>query len=166
MGPDTNDADGAAATAGTELMTLIARAHPEFEPRWKAHLADWGDDDRLPYIDISQYAHFIDEELFEEGHADRVRTALNSLEEFFLQGDEYTRDLIAIGFIEDLQNYTTSRPDGHDTVLALLPPILTKVWKFVDSLWAGKSNLAEVLEAESATDGPKPSWNQVLNLSE
>lgn len=143
-------------------MTLIARAHPEFEPRWMAHLADWGDDDRLPYIDISQYAHFIDEELFEEGHADRVRAALNSLEEFFLQGDEYTRDLIAIGFIEDLQNYTASRPDGHATVLKLFPPTLLKVWKFVAGLWAGKSSLMEVIEEEARYSGPKRTWAEVL----
>lgn len=160
-------------SAGRALMERLNDAFPGFGPRWKEHRSFWDDDEPVPYLDISEFARFIRDELFERGLTHEAQRACEFLEQLFLDGNELTRDLIAYGFIEDLQTFATHYPNGYATIIPLLPPTLLKVWRYVDRLWAGKSSLAEVLVDESRRAAASPNgspsqltWSAYLNLSD
>jgi len=144
---DSGDAS-ALRSAGQVLMQQIHSALPRFGADWEKHLEFWDGEVAGPFNDISPFAHFIDEELFNKGEIEEVRRAMLLLEELFKAGDQSTRNLIGIGFIEDLSNITSWRPSGHSTVIPLLPETLLEVWKEIERQWAGKSSLIEVIEAE------------------
>jgi len=159
----------ASQVAGEKLMTLLRAEFPEFEPAWQKHVASWEGESAGSYLDIAEFARFIDEDLLERRQSAASERAFHLLEKTFLEGDEPTRDLIAIGFIEDLQNYSSRRKGGQATILPLLPPTLLRVWREIERQWAGHSNLAEVIEAENRNAGKLPSaehrskWDAVIN---
>jgi hypothetical protein len=144
--------------------TLIIRLREEF-PRFAATCCE--DESDGPYIDISHFAHFVDEELLGRGQVEEIRRALLVLDQLFLEGDEPTRDLIGIGFIEDIQNILSGRENGYRTMIPLLPPTLLKVWNQIEKQWTGHTSLMDVIEAERArsADGRQPtSWTEILDL--
>jgi len=159
-------------TAGRALIMRLCEEFPRFAVAWEKYLAGWGGESCGPYMDIAEFAHFVDNELFTGGEHEEIRRAFLVLDHLFLNGDEPTRDLIGIGFVEDLQNILSGSTDGHSTVIPLLPPTLLKVWGRIEKQWAGHSSLMEVLEAEVAqtrnADGQllasHPTWAQLFDL--
>jgi len=116
---------------------------------------------------LSSFAHFVDKELLGKGQVEEIRRALLLLDKLFLESNEPTRDLIGIGFIEDLQNILSGQANGCRTMIPLLPPTLLKVWNQIEKQWAGHSSLMEVIEAEMAqsAEGRQPaSWAEILGL--
>jgi len=164
----------ASQAAGEKLMALLRAEFPEFEPAWQEHVAFCEGAPAGSYLDISVFARFIHDDLFERRQTATAERAFHLFEKTFLDGDEPTRDLIAIGFIEDLQNYSSSRNAGHARIVPLLPPVLMKVWKEIERQWAGHSSLADVIEAENrnsnetrAPTGPNQSkWADLINSIE
>jgi hypothetical protein len=142
--------DRSIALAGLSLIASLRESFPRFEQEWLEHLAFWHGETAGPYNDINVFAHFIVDELFVHQQYEEGRRAFLLLDQLFLVGDDATRDLIGIGFIEDLGNITSNRADGHTTIIPYLPPTLHEVWKIIDNLWAGHHSLAEVLRWEAA----------------
>lgn len=150
----------------------LCEEFPRFAVAWAKYLADWGGESCGPYLDIAEFAHFVDKELFTGGEHEEIRRAFLVLDRLFIEGDEPTRDLIGIGFVEDLQNILSWRTNGHSTVIPILPPTLLKVWGQIEKQWAGHGNLMEVIEAEVAQSkdvegylqASHPTWAQLLNL--
>jgi hypothetical protein len=157
--------------AGRALMLRLREAVPLFEAAWLAHLEYWEGEPAGSYIDISEFAHFTDE-LLVRGENKELARILQLLDDLFIDGDEATRDLIGIGYIEDLQNTLSGRINGYSTVIPLLPPTLLKVWNQIEKQWAGHGSLMEVLEAERAQSvnqgsiqpSPQPTWAELLQL--
>jgi hypothetical protein len=150
----------ALVVAGHALMFRLREAFPRFESRWAEHLAFWSGEPAGAYNDIGPFSHFIDEELFIHGEKDEVRRAFFLIEELFLSGSQSTRDLIGIGFIEDLRNISSHRVNGHETLIPYLPPTLLRVWNDIARQWIGRSSLADVIRAERAWrihDADRPS---------
>jgi hypothetical protein len=143
----------------SQLIAQLRESFPRFEREWSQHVAFWQGEAAGPYNDINVFAHFIVDELFVQQQYDEGRRAFLLLDQLFLAGDDATRDLIGIGFIEDIGNITSGRADGHITILPYLPPTLFEVWKIIDNLWAGHQSLAEVLrwEAENSLDNESQS---------
>jgi hypothetical protein len=162
--PDENLERIALEHAGKTLMLRLREAFPHFEETWAAHVAYWGVEPAGAFLDISEFAHFVDKKLFHVGKLEEIRRALLLLEGLFLKGDKATRDLIGIGFVEDLQTILSGRVDGYNKVIPLLPPTLLKVWKQIEKQWAGHNSLMEVIRAE-ATQSQQSTWSQLLNLS-
>jgi hypothetical protein len=142
--------DRSIALAGLALIASLRESFPRFEQEWLEHLAFWHGETAGPYNDINVFAHFIVDELFVHQQYEEGRRAFLLLDQLFLVGDDATRDLIGIGFIEDLGNITSNRADGHTTIIPYLPPTLHEVWKIIDNLWAGHHSLTEVLRWEAA----------------
>ncbi len=165
---DDSAEDIALENAGRALMIRLRRGFPRFAETWATYLADWGGESVGPYIDIGEFAHFVDKQLLCDGQIEEIRRALLLLDELFLEGNEPTRDLIGMGFIEDLQNILSGRTNGYRTVIPLLPPTLLKVWNQIEKQWAGHSSLMDVIEAEVAQSkipgGRKLSWAEILDL--
>ncbi len=129
-------------------MLEICATFPGFVESWNEHLAEWGGKPAGSFNDINVFAHFIDCTLFEHGNREAARQAFLLLERLFLAGNQATRTLIGIGFIEDIANISSWRGNGHATVFPMLPPTLVKVWGEIEGMWAGKSSLMEVIDAE------------------
>ena len=136
--------------AGQSLMPRLIEQFPRFKRRWSEHLAFWNGEVAGAFNDIAAFAHFLDDELFLYNQQAEVRKALLLIERLFNEGDQATRNLIGIGLIEDLQNITSHRHDGHATLIPYLPETLRKVWDEVARMWAGHSSLADVVRAERA----------------
>jgi hypothetical protein len=154
--------DRSIALAGLALIDRLRESFPRFEQEWSQHLAFWQAETAGPYNDINVFAHFIVDELFVQQQHDECRRAFLLLDQLFLAGDDATRDLIGIGFIEDLGNITSGRADGHITILPYLTPTLYEVWKIIDNLWVGHHSLAEVLRWEAANSSENEGESSTL----
>jgi hypothetical protein len=86
------------------------------------------------------------------------------LETLFIGGNEAKRDLIGIGFIEDLANITSGRKDGHQVVTPLLPPVLLQVWQYIERVWSGRQSLMEVLAAEKRSPVVQAKWADIITF--
>lgn len=124
----------------------------------------WEGDSPGEYTDISAFAHYVDEALFDNNQTEEVKRVLALLEQAFIDGDEPTRNLIGVGFIEDFQTYTAARANGHSQVIPLLPQVLLKVWAVIERQWVGHSNLMEVMEVEMRSGASQRTWAEVLGL--
>jgi hypothetical protein len=150
--------------AGKTLMPKLIAAFPECSEAWAAHSMEWEGEPPVPYLDISVFARFVEEKLLITGETAEAKRALALLDTLFIEGNEPTRDLIGIGFVEDLANITSHRNGGNAQVVALLPPVLTKVWRQIESQWSGRTSLMEVLEAEASDQPAAKTWAELIDL--
>ena len=148
---DDSDERRALLIAGERLMPRLREAFPEFESRWTEHLAFWDGGTAGAYNDIAPFSHFIVDELFIHGRHDEVRRAFLLMDELFLAGDQSTRDIIGMGFIEDIRNISSHRAGGHSALMPYLTPTLRAVWDEIARKWAAHSSLADVIRAERKT---------------
>ncbi|MGI8855887.1 MAG: DUF7674 family protein [Thermomicrobiales bacterium] len=134
----------------TQVIPLLLAACPEFYSRWEKHLAYWGDDERGPYTDIAQFAHFLVEGV-RNNQTDCFISAFQSLERLIVEGDEEVRGVLTIGLLEDVQNIA-SHSGGYDIFLPWLGPETRRAWVEIERMWEGKHSLMDVLRAERQQD--------------
>jgi hypothetical protein len=70
------------------------------------------------------------------------------MERLLAERDQETRDLIGWGFFETLQNVSSWRQEGNKVFEQFLGPVSRRAWTDIQSAWAGKSSLADVIRAE------------------
>ena len=159
-----SDKEDALRAAGEKLMAELCREFPQFEKPWKEHLADWNGEPAGAYNDISVFAHFIVTQIFEGRQHEEAKRAFVLLDRLFAGGTEETRDLIGIGFIEDVANISSWRMDGRAAILPLLTPLLLMVWQEIDRQWTGHASLMDVLKSEARNPQATRTWAQLLDL--
>jgi hypothetical protein len=120
---------------------------PNFD-RWKKHIARWGGNPAGFYNDMAEFVHFVVEDLYEKENLDETRRVFQLLEKVLSDADEETRNLIALGFFETLQNVASHRPEGNKVYEQFFGPISQRVWSKLQTMWAGKSSLMDVIRAE------------------
>jgi hypothetical protein len=130
------------------VISALRQAFPEFEERWKKHVASWGGNSAGSYNDMGEFVHFVIEDLDEKGKLDETRRVFQVLENLLVEGDRETRDLIGLGFFEALQNVASHRPQGNKVYEQFVGPMSRKVWNELQKMWAGKSSLMDVIRAE------------------
>jgi hypothetical protein len=135
-------------TLTSQTICVLVEAFPEFSTRWRNHLADWAGEPAGSYNDMAEFVHFVVENLYEKERSGEVKRAFELLERLFMDGDQQTRDLIGLGFLESLQNVASWRPYGYKVFEQFLGPMSTQSWKEIERLWAGKSSLMEVVRSE------------------
>ena len=129
-------------------VAALLEAFPRFSERWRKHIASWGGKPAGSYNDMAEFVHFVVEDLFEKGDLDEIRRVFQFLENFFVVGDQETRDLIGIGFFESLQNFASRRAYGNKVFEQFLGPMSKQVWAEIQQVWAGKSSLMDVIRSE------------------
>ena len=130
------------------VIPKLVNAFPAFSNRWRKHVAEWGGEPAGSYNDISQFVHFVIDELYEVGNLDETNRVFRLLEDFLVEADQETRDLIALGFFETLQCVASWRPYGSKAFLPMLGSQSKRVWSEIEAMWIGKSSLMEVIESE------------------
>jgi hypothetical protein len=134
--------------ATNPVISALRQAFPDFGDRWKMHVASWGGNPAGSYLDMAEFVHFVVEDVYEKGNLDETRRVFQLLEKLLVEPDQETRNFICLGFFETLQNFASWRPEGNKVYEQFFGPMSTKVWSELQTMWAGKSSLMDVIRAE------------------
>ncbi len=63
-------------------------------------------------------------------------------------GNQNLRELIAIGFLEDVQNVASWQVFGKEAFIPFLGPQSRQAWNEIERIWADKTSLMEVVRDE------------------
>jgi hypothetical protein len=130
------------------VIAALRQAFPDFSDRWKKHVALWGGNSAGSYNDMGEFVCFVVEDLYEQGRLDETRRVFELLEKLLAEADEEKRNLIGLGFFEDLQNFASWRPGGNKIYEQFFGPLSVEIWHQLQIIWAGKSSLMDVIRAE------------------
>lgn len=113
---------------GSETMSVLLQKFPGFLPRWREfHTRSGGC--ALPYIDMSDFAHYAVEDLYEKSKHDELNRVFEVLE-FLLNGaDLEVQNLVAVGFFERLYNLAYSRPGASKAFEECMRPQSLQLWR-------------------------------------
>lgn len=134
---------GSYSAQAEALFVRIRTACPTFVRIDDAEEPNWHDDTPLGYYRIARLADHL-AQLAAEGRMALVAPVLALAEEALATGDKYTRDLVAVGLLEDLQA-DCLRIEGHVKLLdvrALLGPKSRAAWDELIGFWWGPPDLA------------------------
>ena len=134
--------------SANNIFQSLLIAFPAFSDRWRKHIEWWGGGPAGDYMDMSEFVHFVVDDLHETAKIEDVRRAFEFMESRLQQSDRETRDLIGWGFFETLQNVASHQPGGYAEYEQFLGPASTEVWRLIEKVWAGKSSLMDVIRAE------------------
>jgi len=136
------------AAVPNEIMLSLLNTFPAFMERWRKHIEEWRGEQAGSYNDMAEFVHFVVDDLYEKGNLSEVGRVFQMMDRLLAEGDQETRDLVALGFFETLQNVTSWRPYGNKAFEQFLGPVSQRAWAEIQSAWAGKSSLADVIRAE------------------
>ncbi len=131
-----------------DVMPRLLAEFPGFRPRWEKHLELWKGKPAGSYNDITQFVHFVVEDLYPNRNTEDLQRAFDLMEHWLVNGNKNLPDLIGIGFLEDLQNVASWQAFGKEAFIPFLGPQCRQVWNEIEKTWAGKTNLMEVFRAE------------------
>ncbi len=132
----------------SNVISILREAFPDFSNRWKMHVTRWRGNSAGSYNDMSEFPFFVVEDLYEKGNLDETRRVFALLEKLLVEADQDARDLIGLGFFENLQNFASRRPNGNKVYEQFFGPMSNQVWSELQRMWAGKSSLMDVVRAE------------------
>jgi len=130
------------------LMPRLVAEFPAFRPRWEEHLQYWNGEPAGTYNDIAEFARFVVKDLYPAGSTEEMQRAFDIMEEFLVIGNPKLQDLVVIGFLEDVQIIASWQPFGEAAFIPFLGQKSRAAWDELERVWAGKTSLMEVLEAE------------------
>ena len=131
-----------------EVMPRLIADFPGLRPRWEKHLELWKGEPAGSYNDIAEFAHFVVQDLYPNGNTADLQRAFDLMERWLLNGNQNLRDLIAIGFLEDVQNVASWQTFGREAFIPFLGSLSRQAWNEIEGTWAGKTSLMEVIRAE------------------
>ena len=131
-----------------EVMPRLVADFPRFRPRWERHLELWKGEPAGGYNDIVQFAHFVVEDLYPNGNSEDLQRAFDLMERWLVNGNQNLRELIAIGFLEDVQNVASWQAFGKEVFIPFLGPQSRQAWNEIERIWADKTSLMEVVRDE------------------
>jgi len=137
------------------VISALRQAFPDFEVRWKKHIAWWSGNPAGSYNDMAEFVHFVIEDIHEKGKLDETRRVFQVLEKVLVEGDQEIKDLIGLGFFETLQNVASHRPLGNRPYEQFFGPRSKEIWSELQKMWAGKSSLMDVIRAEQKPNNPR-----------
>ena len=131
-----------------EVMPRLVADFPRFRPRWERHLELWKGEPAGGYNDIVQFAHFVVEDLYPNGNSEDLQRAFDLMERWLVNGNQNLRELIAIGFLEDVQNVASWQAFGKEVFIPFLGPQSRQAWNEIERIWADKTSPMEVVRDE------------------
>jgi hypothetical protein len=137
------------------VISALRQAFPDFGDRWKKHVIWWGGNPAGSYNDMSEFVLFVVEDVYEKGNLDEARRIFQFIEKLLIEADQETRNVIGLGFFENLQNFASWRPLGNKAYEQFFGPMSKQVWSELQTMWAGKSSLMDVIRAEQKTRDPR-----------
>ena len=131
-----------------EVMPRLIADFPGFRPRWEKHLELWKGKPAGSYNNIAEFAHFVVQDLYPNGNTADLQRAFHLMEHWLVNGNQNLRSLIAVGFLEDVQNVASRQAIGREAFIPFLGPQCRQAWTEIERTWAGKASLMEVVRDE------------------
>ena len=103
---------------------------------------------------MAEFVQFVVEDVYEKGNLNETRRVFEHLERLLAEADQETRNLIGLGFFEALQNFASWRPHGNKVYEQFFGPMSRRAWDELQTMWAGKSSLMDVIRAEQKPKTP------------
>ncbi len=122
--------------AKDEAVRRLVAACPSFDKAWQAHLAWWKGEPAGEYNDLGALAEWVVDQMA-EGHLGCFDTLFNEVELLLTGANAELRNLLVIGFLEDIQNIAANRETDPDIVLPFLGPETRKGWFELINMWHG-----------------------------
>ena len=131
------------------MFDLLIKAFPAVVPAWEEHIADWdGEHGSVPYISASVFSRHI-VGAFEAGETTSFPSGFGLIEKLVEEGNDEVRGITIVGILEGIQNAASWKSFGPRVFIQWLGPRSREAWDELESLWAGKQSLADVLRDES-----------------
>jgi hypothetical protein len=127
---------------------------PAFRDRWRSYQEVWeGDDSPRTYLDAAQFSDFVIER-FECRDNATVSSAFNYLESLltYTPSNSDLAGLIIVGILEGIYLQMSSNTCESNPYEQYMGPATIAGWKYLETTWAGKKSLAEVIRAETRSD--------------
>jgi len=118
--------------AKEKMLPMIVEACLSFAEKWRNHKQDYHDEkDFLPYIALGEFArHLI--ELKSQNQTNEFGKVFETIERLLIEGDDYVKEAITIGFLEGLQN---NAKEDAEKFVQYLKPVSLKWWNEVNKFW-------------------------------
>ena len=129
---------------------MLLHACPGFESAWTEHLDYWEGEESGEFNDVAEFARYLVQS-YENSQTSEFAAAFAVIEKILNEGDEESRDIAAIGIIEDLQTIGSNHVCGAEVFKPWLGKTSTIVWQQIEKIWEGKNSLMDVLRAEKSS---------------
>jgi hypothetical protein len=121
-----------------QVMPLLLQASPSFGPAWESYTREASYEPGLLYIDLGEFArHLI--ELWRLGNAQELKPAFAVAERLHLEGDDYVKEAVTIGLLEDLQNNARHERVDAEVFRPMLGPESVRWWDGLNRFWSTKN---------------------------
>jgi hypothetical protein len=122
----------------SDVMPRLVVEFPGFRPRWEKHIESWEGKPAAYYNDITEFVHFIVRDLYPSGKIEEVQHAFDLMEYLLKNGNHGVRELVQIGFLEDLQNFASRQAFGKEAFVPFLGPKSREAWDELEKFSAGE----------------------------
>jgi hypothetical protein len=119
-----------------DVMPRLVAEFPGFRARWEKHLEYWEGKPAGYYNDITQFVYFVVRDLYPSGRIEEVKHAFDLMEYLLKNGSHGVRELVVIGFLEDLQNLASQQ--AKEALVPFLGPKSREAWDELERFWAGE----------------------------
>ncbi|MDO3412498.1 hypothetical protein QWJ34_22225 [Saccharibacillus sp. CPCC 101409] len=123
-----------------QVMDLFLEACPSYRKRLERYIEDnyEPEDKRLPYIELADFAkHVFD--LYSQERTEEFEAIFETVETLQTEGDQETKELAIVGFLEDLQNVILSSGSVQlEDFVPFLGPVSRSSWRQLIDYWDGK----------------------------
>jgi hypothetical protein len=123
-----------------EVIQLLIKACPSYKKRWEDYIQDnyESGDEQLLYIDLSDFAsYFVD--LYKQNELSEFTAVFDVIELLHISGDDFVKEAVTIGLLEDLQNRLLSYEIDTNVFKQYLGKESLKWWDHLNDFWNGKT---------------------------
>ncbi len=120
-----------------DVVPRLVAEFPGFRPRWEKYLEFYEGESAGNYIDIAQFVYFVVGDLYASGKIEEVQHAFDLMEYLLRNGNHGVRELVVIGFLEDLQNFASQQTFGKEAFVRFLGPKSREAWDELERSWGG-----------------------------
>lgn len=128
--------------ARDQIIEIIRKADERFVVEVEQFQDEWSDDPVLEtegwphYILFSSISRIIAKDI-RTGNTANFPTIFKMIEKLHIEGDDYTREAVTIGLLEDLQNIMLHDNTGLHLASPYLLPESKRWWDKLISFWDG-----------------------------
>jgi hypothetical protein len=135
------------------VIPRFLEACPAFQSRWDHHVAHWHGEPAGDYNDVAELAHFV-VDAYARGDTSCLSAIFQLTEELLQSGHPKQKEIVTLGFLEDIQTISSHHDFGADGFISYLGPLSRDAWERIASMWEGKQSLMDVLRAEAQRENP------------
>jgi hypothetical protein len=120
----------------SQAVERLVAACSGFKDAWQAHREQWKGEPAGDYNDLGVLAQWVVDRMAAGDH-DCFAMLFSELEALLSNASPELRDLLVVGFLEDIQNVSTNRDIDPDVVLPFLGRESRRGWFDLIRLWHG-----------------------------